>query len=320
MRRQLEQVTREGLAKLGATPAQLAYVCEPGISDQELARRAKETTDAVIATRLAGIGMNAQEVQQSMDTSGTPDEQEARRRAALGGLFARSLEQPDTMDAILEQALRDPAFVAELDAAAEAEVARRARRRRTLVMVVGAALAVAGFVGWKVLRRAPCAKLLGTDAELAAIFGPGTKAEKPFDSKYFCHVRVVSTTGATLADVNLGPRRDWSGLARDARSGSYARVEDVSLGEEALLAFPPASAKDEANKVDLMAEAMKARARGARDPIGTVLQNIKPSDPLLVARGSKSAVRVGIVGTPEQARAFASHLARRRDVLDDVSY
>lgn len=49
MRLELEKVTREGLAKIGATAEQIAHVLEPGISDEELVRRSKEAMDAARA-------------------------------------------------------------------------------------------------------------------------------------------------------------------------------------------------------------------------------------------------------------------------------
>lgn len=316
-RRELEDVTRDGLVKLGATPEQLAHVLEPGISDEELARRANAAVDACIASRLGGAGMRPEEVASVMDTSGTPEEQARRREAAAAASFARSMQEPGAMDALVGRLLDDPRMRAQMEAMAAAEVARR--RRRGIVLGAAAAVAVlaAAFVAFRPLRPSPCAKVLGTNADLTAAFGVPARLGKIYDTKYFCDVAVEDpASGHRLAWIEIEGASRWSGFDREVTTSAFASVEPASVGDASKLgiAGPPKKVATD------MGSLLARRRAGSHDPIGDVLGEMGPAGHTLVARAGKGALHVVFYGSPEQARAVTTWLSTRIDPVRSVGY
>lgn len=316
-RRQLEDVTREGLAKLGAPPDRIAWALDHAISDAELAARVKTVTDECIRARLGASGLAADEVASIMDASGSPAEQEARRRAALEASLSRRLAQPGALDAMIGQMLDDPAARARLEAAVADELKKQ--RRKRIGVVVGAAVLVAivAFVAWRLLRPSPCAELLGGDAELTRIFGTPARRANVFDSKYFCSVDVEdASTHKRLAYVTIESAHKWSSGEREITTERFAAVEVPGIGDASKLGIAgpqKAVATDQASLLD-------RRRRGSRDPIGDALAAMGPAGHTLVARAGDGMIRVIFYGSDAQAREVTTWLGGRLGAVRASSY
>lgn len=114
----LEDLIGGALAKLGASPEEIAWVFEPGIPDDEVGRRARQISRSHTQARLGEAGFFPEEVAALMDRSGTPAERVARRRAAIEARTARQPAPPGALEALIDRLLDDPEMDAELEAAA----------------------------------------------------------------------------------------------------------------------------------------------------------------------------------------------------------
>jgi hypothetical protein len=316
-RQQLEAVTREGLAKLGAPPERIAWALDPAIPDAQLAQRVKEVTDECIRGRLGASGLSPDEVAAVMDEGGTPEEREARRHAALEANLNRQLSDPATLSAILGSMLDDPAVMAKVQAAALAEAQKQRRKRIGRALVAAVLLAASVFVAWRWLRPSPCAELLGTDAELSKVFGTPARRAKIFDTKYFCSVDVEdASTHARLAYVMVESARSWSSSAHDITSETFASVESPGIGDTSKLGI---AGPKKAVPTDL-GSLQERRRQGSSDPIGDALSAMGPAGHTLVARAGDGMIRVVFYGSEAQAREATAWFGGRLGAVRATSY
>lgn len=316
-RQQLEEVTREGLAKLGAPPERIAWALDPAISGAELAQRVKEVTDECIRARLGASGLAPDEIASVMDEGGAPEEREARRHAALEASLSRQLADPATSSAILGSMLGNPAVMAKVHATALGEAKRQRRKRIGRALVASVLLASVVFVAWRWLRPSPCAQLLGTDAELSKVFGTPARRGEIFDSKYSCNVDVEdASTHARLAYVTVEGARSWWLSAHDVTSETFASVESPGIGDTSTLGI---AGPKKAVPTDL-GSLMERSRQGSSDPIGDALSAMGPAGHTLVARAGNGMIRVVFYGSEAQAREATAWFGGRLGVVRATSY
>lgn len=273
-RKELEDVTRDGLVKIGATPEKVAWVLEPGIPDEEFARRAKQAIDDTIHARVGA--------------------------------------------AIIDHVLADPAMKAELEAAVEAELAKKRRQKLLIGAVVGVAvIGIVGFAIHRITAKSPCAKMLGTDADVTAAFGQPARLGKDYKSKYFCNIAVEDpTSGNRLAWIEIESASRWAGFEREVSSKDFASVEPANVGDVSKLAIAGPRKEVSTDVASLLAR----RRAGSRDPMGDALAAMGPAGHTLVAKAGDGALHVIFYGSPEQARTVTKWLAPRIDPLRSSGY
>lgn len=294
-RAQLDKVMREGLTKLGVPSAEIDAILDPANPPEVAKQRFQAAMDARLQARLGEMGMTQAEQAAVLDSSGTEEEQRARRERALAEYTAREIaNDPRLLDQIVDKAVGD------LEKAFP-----QARRKPWLprIAAICVVLAIGGLGAFLFLRPSACRALVS--GSLAAL-GPDVKAVHELTSKYSCSIDVEDAQRKTVLSARIERASAYEGWREDL--ARYASVEPLSIGaDRAELAIAPSEqAAPPPSIEDLQAMAR----RGVRDPMGAALRAMPPSSHLILVKAGQGALRVSVTGSPDQARRVANELVR----------